>query len=429
MDQMPHVVTASKVRPPSLQTLIDKAQPGDEVIFPDGYYHESITIDRSNIDIKGYGKVVIGGWAPMPMPSRDKVAHGKLFRVGKMPHFDMDVSKNSQVIDSHNQAMNPWHIMHQPSKLPKSAGRVVLKQCFDLANYRANAAAGVPCFYVNGHYRGPEYVLCHVPSGDYRNLYYADLPRLVTFSDGSRFVGMENIEIHGAANTKKEGALWIRGEGHMLDAVQSLFSNTIGIVVHGSNHHFMRTRGDYNGQMGWFGAPAECTFTECYNSYNNLWNLFDPSWEAGHKFVNSKGNKVRGWRGDYNGGPGFWLDLSNKNWDLYDIGLLGNTRAAMQIEHYAENISAEKVRIRGVERGGRNNTSVGLQLQSNIKHCSFTDFEIEGCAEAIRYKKVENRGPSGLNSFTQVRSKSPFVIEGKNEMPDVMKDVPRLIKR
>ena len=429
VQEPPAVVTASKVKRPSIQSMIDAAKPGDLITIPHGYYHESVTIDRQDIEIEGAGKVVIGGWRSVPEPTNEAIKYGKMFRGIDLRGLDMQTSKNSSVTESHNDAMHPANMMYQPGMLPGRAGRIMLKQCFDIGTYIAHASAGAPCFYVHGDYRQPEYIACYIKNGDYLNLYYSDRPSLLTFSDGSARCSLENVEIDGAANTKKRGALWVRGENHILDSVQSTHSSSVGIRVNGSNHSFTRVRGDYNGQMGWFGSPQDCTFYECYNSYNNLYGLFDSSWEAGHKFVNSKGNKVKGWRGDFNNGPGFWLDISNFDWDMYNLGFVGNSRAALQIEHYAENIQIEKCIIDGVEKGGRNGTSIGLQVQSHIKNCDFIDFEITDCDEAIRYKKEEKRGPSGLNNFIRIQSQDPFVIEGTNDMPDVMKDVPRLIQR
>lgn len=427
--EAPAVVTASKVRLPSVQSLIDKAAPGDEINIPHGYYHEQITIDREDIHLIGEGKVVIGGWVKMPEPSSDPIRFGKMFRVPPMPRLDMSTSNHSSVIQSHNDAMHPVHVMYQPSALPKRAGRITLKEAYDIGTYIAYASGGTPSFYVHGHYKAPEYIACYVPNEDYDNLYISTLPALCSFSDGSRDCSLENLEFDGAANTRKRPALWVRGEGHLIADVHSVYSNTIGIGVHGKKHTFQGTRADWNGQLGFWGAPNLCAFWQCHNSYNNPYLLFDSSWEAGHKFVNSRENEVKGWRGDFNGGPGFWLDISNYDYSIQDVGLMGNSRASMQIEHNCSNIHARGVRIQDVERGGRNATSVGLQVQSHIEQCSFIDFGITGCDEAIRYKKEETRGPSGYNTFISIESQDPFVIEGANNMPDIMKDVPRLIYR
>lgn len=250
------------------------------------------------------------------------------------------------------------------------------------------------------------------PDHDLRLVRIAALPQLLTAADGVNGVTVEGITFDGAANTTKQGAVQVYGEGWLFDRVTVGNVNSVGFMVGGIGHRFIDCHAYDCGQMGWAGKIDGGVFDGCGHTRSN-WKGFDAGWEAGFKLSYSRGNVFTDWTATDCDGPGFWLDISNYDNVLDGFEIAGCMKAGLMLEHYAGGNVYRNGAILDMRAWPVTGARYGLQIQSHCIGNTFENIAITDSGTPVVYKAVESRGPSSKNIFRGVAGDAPWRIEGK----------------
>lgn len=223
---------------------------------------------------------------------------------------------------------------------------------------------------------------------DLSTVVIATRPQLLTADDGVNGVVIEGITFDGAANTTKQGAVQVYGEGWKLRRVTVKNVNTIGFIVGGIGHEFYDCWADDCGQMGWAGKVSEALFSSCGMVRAN-WKGFDPGWEAGMKFSYSNRNTWASWTALDCDGPGFWLDIYNDENILDGFVIRNSLKTGAMLEHWARKNTYRNGEISGTREWVTTGAQAGLQVQSNCHENVFENIDITDSGSAVLYKAQE----------------------------------------
>ena len=426
----PNVITDSKGKDDPLQKQIDRAGQNGTLTLQSKIYRERIRINHS-FTLKGQPGTVISAWTKLSENHTPSSTGGHIFYRDPIPGLNYKSSK--QAPEWHVKAGNPINISLSQGNRPND--RQVFKQVFSVEAYEKGVRDDLPVFWVQGTYNNFESILVHSPHGNYDDIEIARFPVVIQVQNTGGRVYLQDINVDGSAATRKQGAIQASGQNFSAKNVNVFNANTFGWRLRelrsatlidcggigcrqGAIHGVMLTAAVFN---GWFESMS--------NMGPSGEELFDSSWETS-KIERSSGVTIDTWLARRVNGPGLWFDIDNKKWTAKNVTVKDTLRAGIQIEDRSVSGALQDFKVQGVRKGGRRDTSVGLQIQSGIVDCVFKDGEIEGSKDyAILYKKDERtteRPPSGRNTFSNIKSKGIFAIEGTSNMADKTTDVPEI---
>ena len=140
------------------------------------------------------------------------------------------------------------------------------------------------------------------------------------------------IHFRHAANRAQWGAVCSGSRGSVLENVLVEETNGLGIATGGTDHVFLHTASNRNGQMGWGGSCERCLFEDT-ESANNNWKGHNPAWEAGGgKWHHTRETVWRRHNAVGNAGPGIWLDGYNVRNTIEASTLVRNALAGIMLE-------------------------------------------------------------------------------------------------
>lgn len=304
-----------------------------------------------------------------------------------------------------------WGLNHRISNNAAfPSGRQAVHNLCAMPEYAMLDGVAVSCTYDEKS----GYLYASIPDGsDATNLVVAAYPQLLTAADGVNGVTIEGVTFEGAANTTKQGAVQVYGEGWVLDRVTVRDVNSVGIMVGGIGHRFIDCWADDCGQMGWAGKIDGGVFESCGMRRAN-WKGFDAGWEAGMKFSYSRGNTWTNWTAEDCDAPGFWLDISNYDNTLDGFRIERCMKAGAMLEHHASGNTYRNGTIYGTRAWPVTGACAGLQVQSNCNGNEFDGITIDRTesGNGMVYKAKEGRGPSSKNRFANITADRAWRIEG-----------------
>lgn len=411
----------------TVQDAIDAAKEGQSILLRTGTYFGPVNL-KTGVTLQAYPgeNVTISGLVSLTewTESGGLWEHSLSWLKGLKQHVAKGILNSRGIPNEegelHRTKMRPELVTH---------GGIPMKQVYSVG------AVEPGCYFVSGPADKPNTL--HVRLAESQSIdrvRIAAYPTLLYSSDPAcSRVKVKGIRFAYASNTGKQGLIETVGDSWELEEVVSDYANSVGIYARGLHHSLNGVTAQNAGQMGWLGKISDSIFESCSNMYPN-WKGFDPRWEAGHKFSHSYDNVFNGWLGVGDpamnalglGGPLFWFDISNKRNKVKGMVLRNALKAALMIEHYAHENEFEGIQVDGVSKY-KGSAGVGVQIQSNVTHCTLTDFEVRNCeGDAMRYKKEEGRGPSGFNQFRKFTfngNARNWRVEGElNNMPDTFED-------
>ena len=150
--------------------------------------------------------------------------------------------------------------------------------------------------------------------------------------------GVDNIHVRGftirhASNHAQRGALFILGNGWVVEDITVEWTNGCGWSFSGNHHVLRRIVSRHNGQMGGgCGGGRNFLMEDCVFADNNR-KGYNAGWEAGGiKIVYSRDGIVRRCIFVRNDGPGLWLDIDNRNVLITECYSADNTGSGIFIE-------------------------------------------------------------------------------------------------
>jgi hypothetical protein len=251
----------------------------------------------------------------------------------------------------------------------------------------------------------------------------AMLPQLFTASEGVDRITVEGLVLTGAANTHKQAAFELHGDGNTLRHIMVQDVNSLGFSIRGIDVVMNGVTAHYCGQMGHWLKLQRSTVNSCGHSGSN-WRESDAGWHASNKWEQSTDNTVTGWWANKCSGAGLWLDVGNHRNTFTGLDLTLCAKNALIVEHYAEGNTFMGT-IHDTQRLGRWQGS-HVQIQSHVKNNVFEGLEIAGDAVPywLVYKTAEARGPSGPNTFRNIATGGrPMLVQGGRHEKDVFEGV------
>lgn len=120
---------------------------------------------------------------------------------------------------------------------------------------------------------------------------------------------LRNVTIRHAANTAQRGALFVAGDGWLVEDCTAEWTNGSGMSFRGDDVTLRRVRSHHNGQQGLGGGGRRFCLEELTLDQNNV-KGFEQGWEAGGaKIALSRDGVVRRCRAIANTGVGLWFDI------------------------------------------------------------------------------------------------------------------------
>lgn len=129
-----------------------------------------------------------------------------------------------------------------------------------------------------------------------------------------RYYHLVGLTFRHATTHSQRGAVCPGATGSLIEGVTARENNGAGFKVIGSHHLLRDVQALANGRTGLSGSRAENVLIDgaelAYNNYRGH-AYFDES--GGGKFVRTTGSTFRHLYSHENEGPGFWLDIRNRN--------------------------------------------------------------------------------------------------------------------
>ena len=199
-----------------------------------------------------------------------------------------------------------------------------------------------------------------------------------------------------AANAAQFGAVCLGGSDSVLEDVTVEETVGTGIQVIGSRLRLTRVVSNHNGQTGINGRCITCTISDSQTSYNNFVG-HDPFWEAGGgKWSESYGVQFIRHTSVGNDGPGLWFDGNNAGLTVSFGRFEDNLAAGIFIELLSEDITVERVTVRGTRRLGWSGAGILVQAAGTATLRDNLITENEGAGIWLRR---DSRSPSGYNTI------------------------------
>ena len=392
----------------SIQDAIDAAKPGQVIGIDNG------TFGRFRVD---------DGTKIKALPGAAPVVSSKTPITGWKNEFGLYWSAEIRI---------PGSYQHAAKQAPEEDHRNAMRPEFvtfkgaPLQQVYRRADVTDKTFFVEGN-PGDSlrlYVYCSKPD-ELDQFHFASSPWLMKPAAGdTKDVHVEGLAFEYASNTGKQGMIESGGSGWVLRSLIGRLCNSIAFELTGVDQTFDALNGWTSGQMGiWGRGLRDSRLFNIVNARNGWKEGFHPGWELSCKFQNCERLTFRNWIGKDNEGPGFWADISNKEFTGTGFDLVGNRGSGMKLEHVFREGDLSSVNIKDTRPDRRNGLVAGLQMQSGIWDNSIKDVNIEGVDVGVLYKILEpgtyKRDASGRNYFEKITIgesvKSPYRIEGTYE--------------
>ena len=244
-------------------------------------------------------------------------------------------------------------------------------------------------------------------------------------------VELDGLLLRGCANTKTKGALHFPPESDNWTVSNCLIdlSSGEGVYLSGRNHLLNKVMSTNHGITAFTSNGMNgCMLIGCEGSFS-AWKLgLDVLWHSGNKFTNSPKNIFKGFTAKSNGGAGLWFDIFNVDNLVDGFTVDGAVGFGVHIEHNTFGTQKHSAQlVNGTIKNVRKFAGIGsgLQLQYNITNYLIQNVHIENCDDgAVYYKKREERGNSGYNTFDNVTytnngNSNRWAVQGNMDaMPD-----------
>ena len=399
---------------------------GGTIVLEDGTYDPFKVISGTHIKARNPGKAIIsgavdfsGGW------QKDGEYWRKEFAEPLHQHPAHSVHSVSGAPSArgmaHRRAQQPHMLIHDGVPLYTVYSKDELQPgTFYLEGTAAEPVAFYAWFEQDGS----------APKSEVFTVYDQHLISGVT--DDVDNVTLDGLALLYCANTGVQGALHLPAGSDNWTVRNCIvkWSNSEGVHVSGAGHTFENVIANNHGQCGFAGyGMRHCRFIRCEGSYNVWKRGIDPKWHAGNKFSNSNNNYFEDFTSIGNDGPGLWFDIYNFDNEVKNFMVDNALAFGVHIEHHTQGTERGSAKLTdGIIKRTRKFDGIGsgLQIQGAVKNYLFKNIELTDNADgAVYYKKREERGYSGFNTFDNIRysnngENNRWAVQGPlDNMPDM----------
>lgn len=414
LDAMQPDQPAEPVPPPSngeivlnqdhdLQAAIYEAR-GAWITLEDGTYPPIKVVTGTKIRARNAGKAVISGlvnWSDgwSTVPDDNGTLYYKPFKTPLHQHPARQVHGGA--------TPSPRGIAHRKAMIP----HLLVFNGDYMLPVHSESELLEGCFMLDGTADAPRGLWARFPFNPTTSSVHTSFAQRLVSGDSA---DTDDVELHGltfmgCANTKTIGAIDFPAESnnwHLVNCAVDLGSGE-GVFLRGKDHVLENVFVSRFGITCFTSSGAvNCRLIGCEGSYGAWKPGLDVLWHSGNKFTNSSGLYLKDFVSRDMDGAGLWMDIWNIDCVVDGFLIDGSLGFGVHIEHHTKgSVKHGGMLMNGLIKGVRkwNGIGSGLQIQSNVVNYLFQNIEITECEDgAVYYKKREDRGPSGLNTFDTI---------------------------
>lgn len=255
-------------------------------------------------------------------------------------------------------------------------------------------------------------------------------------------VELAGLSLRYCANTGHQGSIDFpqMADNWRLFDIDTQWSNSEGIQISGKGHILERISSFNHGHLGIAPLDMLDSHLEDIKYGGNAWKRgIDPKWHAGGlKAVRSSGNTYLRLKSTRDGGAGFWEDIYCQDNVLDTFEIIEPLGFGLFTEHHSQRNQYRNGLVAGTRKF--EGIGSGLQIQGSVTGCTYQNIHFQDNADGwVFYKRQENRGPSGANTFIAITgegngSNNRWLEEGSVSDPllkDVFEnmEVPNILRR